>query len=87
MRPKKRILLVDGTEERRGEIKFILQIWGYAVIDQAEGEVNFAVNSAEFSGAHSEIRDRIRIGSARKRGPKKSILPAATMVDERRGVA
>ena len=35
MRPKKRILLIDGDEERLGLRRFLLTIWGFRVFSAA----------------------------------------------------
>lgn len=74
MRPKKRILLIVANEDHRSELRFALETWGYYVIEKPEGEVDATVNSSDaplFLGSQSELRERIRIMSARKRGPKK----------------
>ena len=40
MRPKKRILLIDTDEDRRGEFKFVLTVCGYNVIQHARGQID-----------------------------------------------
>ena len=110
MRPKKRILLVDSKEDRKGELRFVLEVCGYRVIEHARGEIAAIVahwpiaqgtaaklkknnpdtplvvlvpvadefplcTSADLmlwdSKSRVEFLARLRILTARKRGPKK----------------
>ena len=43
MRPKKRVLLIDTDEDRRGELKFILETCGFRVIQTALGEIDLII--------------------------------------------
>lgn len=43
MRPPKRILLIDTDEDRRGELKFVLQTCGFRVIQTAFGQIDLII--------------------------------------------
>ena len=129
MRPKKRILLIDTDDDCRGELKFVLEVWGFRVIQHALGEIDLIILQWPVSagsakrlkeanpytplmaiypvkmvpsplvpsadvvipsallGGRAELLDRIRVMSARKRGPRKGSIHRKSPETETRQLA
>lgn len=83
--------LYCARDERRGELRFLIDLWGYCVLD---GDVEVADVSiivgkngrvemnGNFIGQNLtpiELRGWLRIGAARKRGPRKQVVVAAVV--------
>lgn len=76
--------LFCAKEQRRSELRFLIDLWGYCVLDGdteiADVSLIFGKDgrvemNGSFIGQHLtaiELREWLRIGAARKRGPKKA---------------
>jgi DNA-binding response OmpR family regulator len=72
MRPRKKILLIDPDDNRRGEFKFILEVRGYRVVQTARGDADLII--ARWPIAHSSCE---RLKRNNPRTPLLIIAPVA----------
>jgi hypothetical protein len=92
MRPRKIVSLSCYSAQRRSELRIMLDVWGYAVLE-GDADISDAVlivtrnGLMELNGCRLrphitavELREWLRVAAGRKRGPMKQVGPVAEAV-------